>query len=484
MNFPEWITPEVFGFLDLSGSLSFLTIFRWYSMMYIVAIGLAYIQSRMILKRENYLTIDQERVDDFYFWGVLGLILGARIVSCFVYDLENTLARPWEIFLPITDYTFLPAGKFAFTLIFYLLLIGLFVFRFIKRRKLTIFKIEDSVFKNGILKKIGDKKEHKYIQNIYEKKDGFYHLKDKKSDEVFKKVSRIFERNATQYYKEKVIILSAFIAIVVGKIVLSLAFDFKYYSTHLVQILIPYEGGRFQGLSGMSVHGGAIGVTVAMFIYTRLKKIDLMEISDLVCTSIPFGYTFGRIGNFINGELYGRITASPVGMIFPHAQPLPYKLEEVKKVLTELGWKLDSATNRLVDAAGNELNNLVSFNINGDILLNLPRHPSQLYEAFLEGILLCAVIWIFRIVFKNWRRYSACIFLAGYGLARVAVEFFRQPDPQFADQAAGKYTGFIVANITMGQILSFLMIAGAAVLAVFFYFYSKNMKFKKIGEED
>ncbi|MEI7694955.1 MAG: prolipoprotein diacylglyceryl transferase [Chlorobium sp.] len=165
-------------------------------------------------------------------------------------------------------------------------------------------------------------------------------------------------------------------------------------------------GCQFSGISGMSYHGGVIGVIVALFAYTRSRKIGFFETFDLFIPSIPLGYTFGRLGNFINGELYGRVTESAIGMYFPLAP-----------------------TRQL-------------------------RHPSQLYEAFFEGILLFIVLWLLR-----RRDYStgslSAIYLFGYGFVRFCIEFFREPDAQL---------GFVLLNFSMGQVLCFLMmIAGIGI---------------------
>ena len=137
-------------------------------------------------------------------------------------------------------------------------------------------------------------------------------------------------------------------------------------------------------------------------------RINLWQVGDLFCPAIPLGYTFGRIGNFINGELYGRITQSAWGMYFP----------------------LDP-THAL-------------------------RHPSQLYEAFFEGIVLFIVLWTLR-KRRPFDGYLVAMYFIGYGLVRFFIEFFREPDIQL---------GFIFAFLTMGQILCIAMVmAGLAVYA-------------------
>ena len=138
---------------------------------------------------------------------------------------------------------------------------------------------------------------------------------------------------------------------------------------------------------GMSFHGGLLGVTAVIFLYSRANKIKFLSLADFCAPLVPAGLFFGRLGNFVNQELYGRVTDVPWAMIFP-ADPL-----------------------------------------------RLPRHPSQLYEAFLEGMLLFVIVYIF----SRKPRLSgqvAGIFLVFYGLFRFLVEFVRQPDAQFANKEA------------------------------------------------
>ncbi len=174
--------------------------------------------------------------------------------------------------------------------------------------------------------------------------------------------------------------------------------------------LIPWSstpgGCRFSGISGMSYHGGVIGVIIALWAYTRSQKVGFLKTFDLFIPAVPLGYTFGRLGNFINGELYGRITNSAIGMYFPLAP-----------------------THEL-------------------------RHPSQLYEAFFEGIVLFAVLWLIRKK-APFTGFLSAIYLFGYGFVRFFIEFFREPDAQL---------GFVLFNFSMGQVLCFIMmISGIAV---------------------
>lgn len=209
-------------------------------------------------------------------------------------------------------------------------------------------------------------------------------------------------------------IQNAFIWIITGLIVGArlgyvVFYNFGYYLQHPLEIILPFDfsnGIRFVGISGMSYHGGALGVLFVAIVFCRKYKLDFWNLADLVSPAIPLGYTFGRIGNFINGELYGRATTVPWGMYFP----------------------LDP-THQL-------------------------RHPSQLYEAFFEGIFLFVVLWSLRKK-SPFDGAMLAFYIAGYGFIRFFIEFFREPDEQL---------GFIIGPLTMGQLLCILMILGGAAL--------------------
>jgi phosphatidylglycerol:prolipoprotein diacylglycerol transferase len=155
---------------------------------------------------------------------------------------------------------------------------------------------------------------------------------------------------------------------------------------------------------GMSLHGGALGTIVSIFIFSRVHKLQFLRICDYIACCIPFGLFFGRLANFVNGELWGRATDVPWAMIFP----------------------------------------------TGD---GVPRHPSQLYEAGLEGLLLFAILWL--LFWKSQARYKPGLLMGTtaivYGASRFFVEFFRQPDAQLLDFA--QRTG-----LSMGQWLTIPMI--------------------------
>jgi phosphatidylglycerol:prolipoprotein diacylglycerol transferase len=168
-----------------------------------------------------------------------------------------------------------------------------------------------------------------------------------------------------------------------------------YYLAHPLEIFAVWTGG-------MSFHGGALGVIIALWLFCRQQRLDFVRFGDRLVTVVPIGLLLGRIANFINGELWGRVTDVPWAMVFPTGGPEP-------------------------------------------------RHPSQLYQAFMEGLVLFVLLqWLVRIPGLRTRRgFLAGFFIAGYGVARIIGEFFRQPDA---------HLGFLFAGATMGQLLSLPML--------------------------
>lgn len=180
-----------------------------------------------------------------------------------------------------------------------------------------------------------------------------------------------------------------------GRLGYVLFYNFSYYLQNPLDIIKIWHGG-------MSFHGGLIGVILAVYIFSRRKNYPFFQLIDLCAVVAPIGLFFGRIANFINAELYGRATDVPWGIIFPNG---------------------------------------------GD----LPRHPSQIYEALLEGVVLFFVMFFMANYTKAREKTGTLsgVFLIGYSLSRMFVELFREPDAQI---------GFFFANITMGQILSLPML--------------------------
>ncbi len=193
-----------------------------------------------------------------------------------------------------------------------------------------------------------------------------------------------------------------------GRLGYVLFYNFSYYLHHPAQIFATWQGG-------MSFHGGLLGVLIAALLYCHFSKLDFWKLVDLYTVVVPIGLGLGRLGNFLNGELYGRTTEMPWSMVFPYGGPLP-------------------------------------------------RHPSQLYEALLEGLLLFCILWPLRA--KPWQNPPSdrwphgsllALFLILYGICRFLIEFFREPDAQL---------GLLFFGLSMGQLLCAVMI-GAGILIYF-----------------
>jgi phosphatidylglycerol:prolipoprotein diacylglycerol transferase len=185
-----------------------------------------------------------------------------------------------------------------------------------------------------------------------------------------------------------------------------------YYFSHPLEIFFPFDlkgGFRFTGIAGMSYHGGAIGLVAASVIYLRRYGEGFWRFADFIVPAFPLGYAFGRVGNFINGELYGRVTTVSWGMYFP----------------------LDPQ--------------------------RLLRHPSQLYEALGEGVFLFALLWSLRNK-RPFEGFIPAVYLIGYGGVRFFIEYFREPDV---------HLGFVLGPFSMGQVLCLVMVlAGGGLIAV------------------
>ena len=192
-----------------------------------------------------------------------------------------------------------------------------------------------------------------------------------------------------------------------ARLVYVFVYNWDYYSNHLGDILRVWKGG-------LSFHGAIVGFCVTMYFWARNKDLSFFHISDSVCLCGTIGLFFGRLGNFINGELYGRVTDVPWAIIFSNSGGGP-----------------------------------------------LPRHPSQLYEGILEGIVLFAILWMIKPRVKRYGIITS-VYLIGYASFRFIVEFFREADSQL-----GYYFG---GAITMGQILCFIMM----LVGVCFYLVSKK----------
>ena len=240
--------------------------------------------------------------------------------------------------------------------------------------------------------------------------------------------------------------------------------DALYYLSHPWLVFWPFRNGEFVGLPGMSYHGGVIGAIVAGLIYTKVKKISFLRFADLSTSAIPFAYTWGRLGNFINGELYGRVTTSRMGMVFPTAERFSTTHQWVRSVADTVG---------IVYSPGD--------------YVNLPRWPSQLFEAFFEGIVLGIVIWfVVRKIKKKRNMADGTIlasYLMGYGLIRFILEYFRQPDSDIGyviGHSSNIYLFESVLNISKGQVFCLLMIIGGLALLLCVNLIAKrNRKYDK-----
>lgn len=206
------------------------------------------------------------------------------------------------------------------------------------------------------------------------------------------------------------------------------------------------ETGRFTGLAGMSYHGGFIGGWLGVVLWCAVHKRKVLLWMDALAAAIPAGYTFGRLGNFLNGELYGRVTAMPWGMVFPSAEKFSLSFEWVRSFAAKCGMQVAS-----------------------EGMVNLPRHPSQLYEAIFEGAVLFLILRFVR-HHKKWDGQVAGCYVMGYGLVRFVIEYFREPDSDLGyriafDSSAPIYTNTSLLNFSTGQVLCFgMVLIGAAIL--------------------
>lgn len=207
----------------------------------------------------------------------------------------------------------------------------------------------------------------------------------------------------------------------------------------------------------MSYHGGLLGAIIAIVIYGRAKKIDVLDWGDMLISGVPLGYTFGRLGNFINGELWGRVTTLPWGMYYPHAERLSTQNPWVQQIAEKVGISL-TGPNQMV---------------------NLPRHPSELYEALFEGIVLWLLIWFIFRKHKPFKGFVVGMYVIGYGFFRFLLEYLREPDPGIGfpihfQPLVDRAHPALLFNFTMGQILCFLMIVSGIV-----YLLILNARFRR-----
>ena len=207
-------------------------------------------------------------------------------------------------------------------------------------------------------------------------------------------------RGATQKLIDDLLFWGVLGVVLGGRLGYVLFYKPGYYLEHPLESFQVWQGG-------MSFHGGFLGVLIAMVVVARMNRSGFLQVCDFIAPLIPLGLAAGRLGNFINGELWGRVTDVPWGMVFRHAGPLP-------------------------------------------------RHPSQLYQFALEGLLLFALLWLYSRKPRPMGAVSG-LFLVGYGTLRFVAEYFREPDD---------FLGLLALGFSMGQWLSLPMVlAGAAMMA-------------------
>lgn len=228
---------------------------------------------------------------------------------------------------------------------------------------------------------------------------GYFLMRRRLTHEPFRSITK-----PEPYSKEFVedILTTVIIGVLVGGR-LGYCFFYKpaYYAANPVDIFKVWDGG-------MSFHGGAIGVFIGFIYLAWRRKRPMLQIADFVVPAVPLGLMFGRLGNFINGELWGRPAPDglPWAMIFPTG---------------------------------------------GDVA----RHPSQLYQALMEGLLLFLVVWFYAAKRNRYRGQVSGLFVAGYGLARFVGEYFREPDA---------HLGYLSLGLSMGQWLSLPMVVAGIIL--------------------
>ena len=203
---------------------------------------------------------------------------------------------------------------------------------------------------------------------------------------------------------DELIVYLVFAIILGGRIGYVIFYNFEYYTNNFLEIFKIWRGG-------MSFHGGLLGIIIAIFIFSKKKNVNFFKFADIIACVSPIGLFFGRIANFINGELYGKISTLPWAVIFP--------------------------------AAG-----------------NVTRHPSQIYEAILEGLILFVLInyLAFKKKFLFNTGYVSGLFLIFYAVFRIFSEIFREPDD---------HIGYFLNYFSMGTLLSFVTLAAGVLIIIY-----------------
>ncbi|HEQ71680.1 MAG TPA: prolipoprotein diacylglyceryl transferase [Spirochaetia bacterium] len=300
LTHPEWLKPEIIPGLP----------FRWYGLMYILAFLTAYLLFMYQIKKRK-LEIEKDTIINAFFWGIVGLLVGARIFYMLFFDTSGTFWRaPWSLLLPFN------------------------------------------------------------------------------------------------------------------------------------------ERWEFTGYSGMNYYGGVVGGVIGMVIYLRRKKQDLLEWGDMLIAGVPLGHTFGRLGNFINGELYGRLTTAPWGMVF-HSEGAGIRADDhpaIKGSASEVGITLPQ----------------------GSQMVDLPRHPTQVYEMLFESLMIWAILWFIFRTRKPFKGFIIGLYIAIYGVVRFVIDYFRMPLRdhfllKLGPQNNPVYLLLSPFNFTLDQLFSLLMVIGGVV---------------------
>ncbi|QJC38312.1 prolipoprotein diacylglyceryl transferase [Enterobacteriaceae endosymbiont of Donacia marginata] len=243
---------------------------------------------------------------------------------------------------------------------------------------------------------------------------------------LVKKISYIRNKNNNFWKKEEInnLLCFCFLGLLLGgKIGCVLLYNTHFFIKNPIILIKVWTGG-------MSFFGGLIGTIIVIFYISYIKKKKFLQITDFIVPMIPIGIGMGRIGNFINSELWGKVTNVPWAIIFPNSikKDLIYlkKNLKYKKIFIQYG--------------------------------NLPRHPTQIYESLLEGIMLFLIL---NIIFKKniFTGYKSILFLLFYGIIRFFIEYFREPDIQF-----NLFKNYII--LTIDQLFSIIMIISGIILFI------------------
>ncbi|MFP4376871.1 MAG: prolipoprotein diacylglyceryl transferase [Spirochaetales bacterium] len=232
------------------------------------------------------------------------------------------------------------------------------------------------------------------------------------------------------------------------------------YLTEPWRIVWPFDDGSFTGLQGMSYHGGVLGAAVATALFCKTRNNRFFAWADALALSAPLGYALARIGNFVNGELVGRVTAAPWAVLFPGARRVPIEESWAQHIAEQAGIAVRPE----------------------EALVNLPRHPSQLYGALLAGLVVWLVLWF---GFRKRRMFPGALtglYLAGYGVARLIVGYFQGIESTrfaltFGARAESHHMVGVLTSLSGGQIVSVGMTAVGVCILVFARLYRPELPY-------